>query len=359
MFAGVVDRWGRATIEEALIITTDATCVDPVAASLARIVRAGHPLPDARSVRAGEAALAVARRTRRDRLPLVVLVSGGASALMCAPIQGVTLRDKRAITKAMLLSGARVQQINVVRSHLSRVKGGGLAYAARQPLLTRIVSDVIGGGAGDVGSGPSIALATSARDARRLLHAWAPEYEHLPRRPRQRRTPPRGDVEIVASPIDLAEAVADELAARGISTRVLPPSQAPATELARGYGRAARRLLPRQAIVRAAEPSVTARGGLGGRSTHTAALVALELAGDRDVLFMAAATDGVDGSSGTAGAIVDGDTARTSRRRDRLARAIESCSTGPLLRALGVARPMGATGYNLVDLHVLVRPERG
>ena len=376
MAAGAIARLGSA-IEQCLVVAPDGTPVVETEAAAGRagiaerltVVRASHPLPDARSVRAGVACLATA--CSAERTSFVVLVSGGASALACAPSARVTLRTKRAISRAMLDSGASVQEINVVRKHLSLLKGGGLARAAApNPVLTIVVSDVIGGSAADVGSGPSVPDASTVGEARRLLRAHAPSFAgvRLSETFRaSREDAKRLRAKVVLSPEDLPRAMGRLLTAAGLSVRVLPPSQASAEELATEYAALARRAsragtLPR-AFVRVAEPSVVvlSRGGKGGRSTHLAALVgralgrALELA--PTVRFATFATDGVDGGSGTAGAVVDG---RFAARVDArlgvgaLDRAIASFDTGPLHEAMKTAVFMAPTGQNLADLHVLV-----
>lgn len=304
---------------------------------------AGHPLPDARSVRAGKRCLALAAKHGDARI--LVLVSGGASALVCAPAPGISLAAKRAVTRAMLASGASVQDINVVRKHLSRIKGGGLARsAAPRDVVTFVASDVIGGTPSDVGSGPSVLDESTVADARRLLRRHAPSFADLPLAQtlaRDRRPLRAG---ILVSPEQLARAMARELDAK-----LLAPSQADVEALATEYAKRARRLRAGEAIVRAAEPSVVvpARAGKGGRCSHLAALVARELPGG--VTFAAIATDGVDGASGTAGAIV------TSLSGAALDRAIDRFATGPFHQRAGTALPSKRSGQNFADLHVLVR----
>ena len=156
-----------------------------------------------------------------------------------------------------------------------------------------------------------------------------------------------GRARMIASPEELARAMAAELARAGIRARVARPSQAPVEELAAAYLRA--KLAPGEAIVRAAEPAVTvtvARPGKGGRSSHLATLVGKDLpAGHR---FLALASDGVDGTSGTAGALVE------TLPRAAAEAALARFATGPFLRDHG-ALPARPTGHNLADLHVLVR----
>jgi len=383
MAAGAIARLG-ASIERCLVVAPDgAPTADPVAAARRAgiadrltVLRASHPLPDARSVRAGEACLATARSD--EGVTIVVLVSGGASALACAPSVGVPLPTKRAITRAMLESGASVQEINVVRKHLSRIKGGGLARAAApNPVLTIVASDVIGGSPADVGSGPSVPDASTVRDARRLLRTFAPSWASVPlvrTLPPSKAEAKRLGAKVVLAPEDLPHAVGRLLADAGATVRVLPPSQASAGELAAEYAalvrRAARAAGKARVFLRAAEPSIVVEagrregngGGNGGRCTHLAALVGRALADANThrpgfVRFAALASDGVDGVSGTGGAIID--SRFVGRVEARLGAgavdlAIASFDTGTLHRLMETAVSLAPTGQNLADLHVLV-----
>lgn len=385
MAAGALARLGDA-VERCLVVTTDGTDVAALHAAAERagiagridVMRAAHPLPDARSVRAGSACLAMAQpfgvheapRGDEARAKLIVLVSGGASALVCAPSAGITLRTKRAITRAMLESGASIHDLNVVRKHLSRLKGGGLARAAaRRSLLTIVASDVIGGTASDVGSGPSVPDESTVSAARHLLQRFAPAFAGVPLvRTLAPSSSERVNARIVSSPADLARAMAVLLreAATGAPARVslLRPSQAPVDALAAEYVALAERTRTPRIFVRAAEPAVriTGPGGRGGRSTHLAALVGKLLAerrlrGASRILFAALASDGVDGRSGAGGAIIDGRFAArvVARLGDgALVRSLECFDTGALHRELGTAIAMRPTGHNLADLHVLV-----
>lgn len=376
MAAGAITRLGSA-IARCLVVAPDETPAIETEAAARRagiaerltVLRASHPLPDARSVRAGVACLAAARA--EERVSFVVLVSGGASALACVPAAHVTLRTKRAIARAMLDSGASVQEINVVRKHLSLLKGGGLARAAApSSVLTIVASDVIGGSAADVGSGPSVPDASTVGDARRLLRAYAPSFARVSLSrtlAASEEDATRLRAKVVLSPEDLVRAVGRLLTRAGVAVRVLPPSQASAEELAAEYAALARRASrsggrPR-AFVRAAEPSVVvALGrGKGGRSTHIAALVgrALGCFARRapTVRFAALASDGVDGGSGTAGAVVDARFAAGVEARlgaGALDRAIASFDTGPLHQIMKTAIFSAPTGQNLADLHVLL-----
>jgi hydroxypyruvate reductase len=317
------------------------------------LLEAAHPDPDGRSVAAARRALDLVRESDFT----LALISGGASSLLCLPREITLARYVRAI-RALLLGGATVRDVNVVRRHLCAVKGGGLARVAAGPVRTLIASDVIGGGPHDVGSGPTLPDPTTCAQARAVLRRYAPRFEGLPLRESLKPTSVaarRLKARIIARPEHFAHAVAEELRARDFSTKTLEPSVAPAADLAREYIARARTLRPGQALVRAAEPSLridVPRPGRGGRSTHLAALVGREL--PEGVAFMAGASDGVDGVSGTAGAIVDASLAAYASP-DAIARAIARFDTAPLLVSAGMALLIGPTGNNLGDVHVLVR----
>lgn len=305
------------------------------------VLRAAHPIPDERSVAAANALLDVAR----DAPLLLALVSGGASALACAPVPSVTLAEKQAVVRVLLASGAAIADVNLVRRHLSRIKGGGLAAVA-QRTRALIVSDVLFGDAADVGSGPASEARSELEAARATLARYAPELTYLGER---MVAPPAASSTsiIVASPADLVTAAAQIARARGYAVTVLPPSLSAADDLGREY--AARELPRRHVVLRVAEPSVVlptvhGRGGRAGR----VALVAWSRGLRDGVALGCVASDGVDGTSGAAGAIVEGITHEGQH-------ALGAFDDAPFLRSRGVAVTTGPTGTNLLDLHVLVR----
>lgn len=364
MALGALAALGGAA-EELLVVLPDGAPVSllrrkaKAASARLRVRRAAHPLPDARSVRAAEACLAFAERPREGTL--YVLVSGGASSLVTLPAPGVSLADTRAVTRALLHAGLDVRAVNAVRVHLSAIKGGRLLAAARRGgalVVSLVASDVVGGAARDVGSGPSVPTSDRRAEARATLRAHAPKLASLPLSPVPRGR--RADTRLVASPESFAEAVAEQLRLRGLEVTVLPSSTADVERLARSYVRLAASARPRTAFVRAAEPrvEVAARRGRGGRNAHLAALVGAGLV--RPATFAALATDGVDGDGDTAGAVVDERfRGRVARQLgpDALARAVTRFDTGPLHRAVGTAVPCTPSGQNFADLHVLVVDE--
>jgi glycerate 2-kinase len=301
------------------------------------VLRASHPIPDERSVIAANALLDVARDAN-----LLALISGGASALACLPVEGISLDEKRLIVRTLLESGAPIQEVNLVRRHLSRIKGGGLAAVARTTRAL-IVSDVLFGSASDVGSGPASQAPDDLEEARAAIG----RYPSLARFADRMIASPRVNAtsRLIASPDDLANAAAEHARARGYAVTILPASMEDADRVAAEY--VAMELAPGSAIVRVAEPSVRlpASHGQGGRAGRVA-LCAWNSGVPDDVALACVASDGVDGS-GDAGAVVSGGI----DARDALFRYDDA----PFLRAHGASIALGPTGQNLCDLHVMVR----
>ncbi len=357
MMRGALARFPDAAL--ALVVAPDGVDCGRLPAHV-EVHRAAHPLPDARSVAAAERVLRAVISEPGDLV--VALVSGGASALLCAPY-GITLDEKRALLQALLYSGADIRALNTVRRHLSRIKGGGLARAAAPARVhTLLLSDVIGGAAHDIGSGPTVADPTTCDDARAVLGKYAASFANLALHESLK----PGDAaaaslhaDVLLAPEDLALAVAAALRAEGFDTHVLPPSGDDVVELADAYARLAQSLAPGAALVRAAEPTVVvtrADGGRGGRSSHLAALVAGSL--PYGVAFLAGASDGVDGNSSAAGAVVDNASFARAAALDALARFATADLHAAHGTGIGLLGP-GPTGINLADVHVLARARTG
>lgn len=356
MAAGALDRFGNR-IDKALVVTTDGTdtsCID----GRAEILRASHPIPDERSLVAAERALSLVPHGSDDLL--LALVSGGSSSLLHAPPPGMSLEELRELCDALIRSDATIQRINTVRRHLSRVHGGRLARAAYPArTLTLYASDVPNGEAFDVGSGPTVADPTSIEDARealaealgsrmaaRMARFLTPsldpaskEAEHI-------------EAYAIARPQLLAEALAERLRAEGFTVEVSEESAASAESLLESYEARARSLAPRSAVAIPCEPSlrITGKPGRGGRAGWLALALLPKL--PADVVFLAGASDGVDGSSGTAGAIVSGDIPYDA---SAVAKALAGFDDASMHAALGTSLAGGPTGLNLTDIHVLVR----
>lgn len=287
------------------------------------IVEAAHPVPDA----AGEAVAArilekVAGLSEADRV--LALISGGGSALLAAPATGVTLAEKRALTSALLKSGASIGEINCVRKHLSAIKGGRLAAAAwPASVLTLAISDVPGDDPTVIASGPTVADPGSCADALQVLDFYGIA---LPPALRQRlasgelETPKPGDprlarseFRLVASPRQMLEAAAFEAQRLGITPLMLGDAiEGEAREVGKvmaGIAQSsARHGFPARkpcVLLSGGETTVTVKGdGRGGRNTEFLLGLALALDGTAAIHALAADTDGIDGSEDNAGAFV-------------------------------------------------------
>jgi hydroxypyruvate reductase len=288
-------------------------------------IESSHPFPDGRSEHAGNRAIAVAQAVHSGDA-LVILLSGGASALMAAPIAGITLTDKIATTRLMMESGADIHALNTVRRHLSKVKGGRLAACCVGTTVTLALSDVVGDDLNAIGSGPGVADATTWADAAAMLarfggDAHLSEVRHVIDRGLAGEipdTPKPGDAALKRSqafvigsrmdamagakqaafergyhPIVMAEPVTGE--AREIAPRWL----ARAKELARDVNKPA-------CVISSGETTVRVTGkGRGGRNLEFALAIAEAIASPTPMAIASVGTDGIDGTSGVAGGIVD------------------------------------------------------
>ena len=315
---------------------------------------AGHPVPDAEGLRAARAFEAALRAAGPDTRVLLLL-SGGASALLPSPAPGLTLEDEAATARLLLASGASIEQVNLVRQHLSTLKGGGLArLAAPSPVTALILSDVVGDDLRAIGSGPTAGpLGTRAEAAAlcRDLGIW----DALPAAARARfvfaepaEPTPAADNRVVGSN-------AISLAAMGAAC---PEARVHAEPLVGDVADAAARLLalPRGLHLLGGETTVRVTGsGTGGRNQELALRVAMGLR-PCDVL-LSAGTDGRDGPTDAAGGIVDGGTEGRIRAAGLDPEVLLADNDAHrALEAAGDLLVTGGTGTNVADLQVWVRP---
>lgn len=328
---------------------------------------AGHPLPNEQSVEAGRQLLGVAA-TLDEHDQLILLLSGGASAALCAPVPGLSLARKQAVTRRLLESGLPIEDINCVRRHLSQVKGGRLAaFAWPARTYAYVISDVDGDDLATIGSGPTVGDPSTVAQARALMSqiGW---YEELPWsesiKPGDARLE-RSKAIIVLRPNDLLESAERELAAAGYHVRRIGDRETgDAVATARRHAEAARdafRENRKIALLSGGELTVTVRGsGLGGPNQEYALAMADELRGLWGFVALAADSDGRDGVSGAAGGVVDGGTAA---RAEAAGAMIKEClADNDSWRALslsGDVLEMQPTGNNLNDLRmILIDPAR-
>jgi glycerate 2-kinase len=288
------------------------------------MVEAGHPIPDAAGVKAAEEALKLAEGAGAGDLVLVLL-SGGASANWIAPAQGLSLADKQAVTRALLRSGATISEINMVRKHLSRIKGGRLAkHARRARVLTLAISDVPGDDPAVIGSGPTVPDPTTLADARAIVARYKLEIPDVVTRALadpNNESPKPGDPVFAATEYKLIARPADAFRAAERQARMLGYEPVLLSNRIEGEARevaaehAARALAlqkqgRRAVILSGGELTVTIRGqGRGGPNQEYALALAVALNGAPGIAALAGDTDGTDGGAGSpndpAGAWID------------------------------------------------------
>ena len=343
------------------------------------MVEAGHPIPDAAGIKAAEGALALADGTEAGDLVLVLL-SGGASANWIAPANGISLDDKRALTHALLASGATIGEINTVRKHLSRIKGGRLAArAAPARVITLAISDVPGDDPSVIGSGPTVPDASTLAEARAILAARGVEPPASiaaaladPANESPKPADPafsNSEFHIVARPADAVAAAADAVRAAGYDPVLLGTDlEGEARNVAAAHAGEAMKIAAagrRAALLSGGELTVTIQGqGRGGPNQEYALALAIALKGHKGVTAVAGDTDGTDGGGGSpddpAGAFVDETTlARALALGLDPARFLaENDSTG-FFERLGDLLAPGPTCTNVNDLRAVLVDTRG
>jgi len=340
------------------------------------IVEAAHPVPDEKSVLAARRIRDIAEGAGPDDLVLA-LISGGGSALMCLPVPGLTLADKQAVNRALLASGAAIGEMNVVRKHLSAIKGGWLAAAAFPARLDALlISDVPGDDPGLIASGPTVLDPSTAAEAEDILRrrgiVLPPAVESYFRKGPEE-TPKPGDERLskaeavlIASPMASLEAAARLAEREGAKAVILGDAiEGEAREVGREMAAAALREKAANpsvplVLLSGGETSVTVRGkGRGGRNAEFLAGLALGLNGAADIFALAADTDGIDGSEENAGAFVMPDTLARTRGLGLDAEALLDCNDCySLFAPLGDLVTTGPTLTNVNDFRaILILPK--
>ena len=329
-----------------------------------RQLEAGHPIPDAQGVEATwEMLRTVEGLTDRDNV--IVLLTGGASALMVAPVDGVTLEEKAAVTDMLLRSGASIEEINSVRKRLSRVKGGRLLERiGPASVLTLMISDIPSGDIGMIGSGPTIAAGEGQVDAMAILARYGLDGQVPPsiscalagKQDCARPARGRSEALLLADSGTLVAAVHGIAARQGLAVRDVDTAMAGNTHDAAATMADALLAVPQQErpmlLVAAGETTLQVKGdGLGGRNQEYALVAAMALAGSRGVALLSAGTDGTDGPTDAAGAFAD-----CALIQRALAAGIDPTDSlkrndsHGLLEATGDLFHTGPTGTNVMDL---------
>ena len=340
----------RAQLAGGLVITRAGYVEAGLPEQLA-ILEAGHPLPDARSLTAGEAAMELVRNLPAEHR-LLVLTSGGTSALVEALPEGIGLDDLIRLNAWLVGSGLSIAAMNRIRQSLSRIKGGGLARLLRgQPAINLLISDVPGDDPAVIGSGPFYPTPSSGPEIE--VPDWVRELQQRAGPVREVSGVRKVEHHIIANNRFACEEAATTAQQAGLTATVHGrPLEGEAEAVAHWLVEELDRL-PAGLHVWGGETTVRLppNPGRGGRNQQLALAVAWRLAGREDILLLAAATDGADGSSEDAGALVDGGTLRRGVEEgldaaDCLARA----DAGRFLEASGDLVHTGPTGTNVMDL---------
>ena len=336
-----------------------------------------HPIPSQENVDGVVQMIELAKNASSNDLVILAL-SGGASALMDYPLQGITLSDERKTTDLLLKSGAKIQEVNTVRKHLSQVKGGRLAETLRNTrILTLIISDVVGDRLDAIGSGPTVPDPTTYEEAKQVLARYG-IWSKTPARVRNvvelgrkgaiAETPKDdrffGPVRnlVIGSNRESCYAATAYMKRRGYNSHVL------STHIV-GEAREAGRILgsiatdmrnnewfsPPGALVAGGETTVTVRGkGKGGRNQELALAAAIAIDGSENLVLGSFGTDGVDGPTDAAGALVDGITIEMGRRRGMDPEIfLENNDSYSYFSRLGSLLKTGPTGTNVNDVMIL------
>lgn len=365
------------------LVVTRYGHIPPRPEGLARrieIVEAAHPVPDEAGLKAAERVLALTQGLTADDLVLC-LISGGGSALLTLPAEGLTLADKQRINKQLLESGAHIGEMNCVRKHLSRIKGGRLAAACGPAkVVTLTISDVPGDDPAVIASGPTVPDATTCADALAILDRYRIEVPPAVRAQLESgalETPKPDDAvfkghatHLIATPQQSLEAAAAAARAAGIEAHILSDEmEGESREVGKVHGALARAVALRGApfakpcvILSGGETTVTIRPrqpgqakGRGGRAGEFCLGLAGALAGQKNVWALAADTDGIDGVEDNAGAFVTPDTlARAEAAGRKLADHLDRNDAYGYFDAIGDLCVTGPTHTNVNDFRALL-----
>ena len=339
------------------------------------VIESGHPVPDSRSLHAGERVLEFVSSLQAEDT-LVCLISGGGSALMTLPYEGITLDDIQSLTRALLACGAPIDEINTIRRHLDRVKGGGVARATKARVISLILSDVIGNPLEAIASGPTASDPTTKADALAILKKYdiakivsKSILATLLRAPSPALAAGDGGGSIsnrvqniiVGDNRLAAQASSQQAQLEGFHAEILANDlQGEARDVGVMLARKLRAEISKAqapfCLIVGGETTVTINGeGKGGRNQELALAAVKELAGLEDGMLISLATDGDDGPTDAAGAVSTGESAQraTSLGLDA-ADYLSRNDAYPFFEALGDLLKTGPSGTNVNDLIFLI-----
>ena len=343
------------------------------------VIEASHPVPDDSGEKAAQEILRRAKTLSADDL-LLVLISGGGSALLSLPAPGLSMDDLKNVTKQLLKSGAPIQDMNTVRKHLSAIQGGHLAAATRAQVLALVISDVTGDDPTHIASGPCAPDPTTYQDALDVLKRWEVKPPkavadrlargakgEIPETPKPgSRMFTRVENRVIATAHGSLRAAAEYFIGHDIHPAILGDAvTGEAREVAKVYAALATEIkrngqpwAPPVALISGGETTVTVRGkGRGGRNCEFLLALAAELEGADGIHALACDTDGIDGTEDNAGALLAPDSSKRAEKKKLSARALLDDNDGyRYFSALGDLVVTGPTRTNVNDFRVILIP---
>ena len=376
MAAALEALWPQDAPLSGLVVTRYGHVPPGFKSSRIEVVEARHPVPDEAGLQAARRIAALTQGLTPQDLVLC-LISGGGSALLSLPVEGLAFEDKQAINRALLKSGAAIDEMNTVRKHLSAIKGGRLgAMCAPARVVTLAISDVPGDDPAVIASGPTVPDASTCADALRILDRYAIAVPPAVRQGLEGgafETPKPGDprftgheVQLIATPQQSLEAAAALARSAGVAAHILSDEiEGESREVGKVHAALARAVARRGTpfakpcvILSGGETTVTVRAdkpGRGGRATEFLMGCALALQGEPGVHVLAADTDGIDGIEDNAGAIVTPDTLARARAHElKAADYLDRHDAYNFFRQLGDLVTTGPTFTNVNDFRALL-----
>jgi glycerate-2-kinase len=357
-----------ATIRRGVVISPDPVAIR--APGVTCFV-GGHPVPNERGAEGARAVLRIAESLSAGET-LLCLISGGASALMTLPANGLSVDDVASTTTLLLHAGATIEELNCVRKHIDGLKGGRLAAIAFPGrVLALVLSDVVGDSLATIASGPTVADPTTVADAIAVLRSRG-VWERLPASIRAHlengsdESPKAGDPRlayaeshVIGSNVTAAAAACAQALSLGYASRVVTTSltgeaSVVGGEIVRAAQEECARVGGKIALIYAGETTVTVRGnGVGGRNQELVLGAAIAMDGVRGMAVVSLGTDGVDGPTDAAGAVADGDSISKARAHGLDARAVLAANdTHTFWKSIGALVRTGPTGTNVMDVIV-------
>jgi hydroxypyruvate reductase len=345
-----------------------------------QIIEAGHPVPDNSGIEGAQKIVKLVKSATEKDL-VIFLISGGGSALLPSPVEGLTMEDKQQTTRVLLESGANIHEINALRKHISQVKGGRLARLAYPAtLISLVLSDVIGDNLDSIASGPTVPDGSTFSDCLHILEEYKIKekippavIDHLEKgvRGAVEETPKSGDPAfertqnvIIGSNILAVKAAGSRADALGYNTLILSTFiEGETREAAKFHAAVAKEILKRDlpiarpaCIISGGETTVTIHGkGLGGRNQEFVLVAAIEIRGLEDAVVLSGGTDGTDGPTDAAGAIADGFTSARARSMGLDSEFyLKENDSYHFFQSLGDLLVTGPTFTNVMDLRLVM-----